>query len=268
MKKRLLFLLSLTIVCLTTFSSAAFAWFTKQYNPSVDDLTFNVATQEHIMISTTGAVGTFNDQLSFNDFVTSDITDDLTLMPLDGVVNENSISIQKEGIEQAANQKYIKLSLYFYASNDMNVYLAGSTSGRVIDAIEVDNSITDATQINKIISSMRVGFVSYSTRETPSSNGIVTSYDPLATNVYSVNAKTNESYVGNVKPYETFNSIGHTEGIEDDVILFSVKAKKINKLDVYIWLENKDVNCIENIPSSLVKINLRFLGVTIEEAGE
>lgn len=264
MKKRLLFLLSLTIVCLTTFSSAAFAWFTKQYNPSVDNLTFNVATQEHIMISTTGAVGTFNDKLAFSDFVDKD----LTLLPLDGVVNENSISLQSGGVEQTANEKYIKLSLYFYASNDMDVYLAGSPSGRVIDAIEVDNSITDQTQINKIINSMRVGFVSYSTRETPTSNGIVVSYDPLATNIYSVNTKTNESYVGNIKPYETFNNIGHTEGIENDVVLFSVKAKKVNKLDVYIWLENKDVDCIENIPSSLVKINLRFLGVTTEEAGE
>jgi hypothetical protein len=263
MRKKL-FLLSLAIVCLVTFSSAAFAWFTKQYNPSIDDLTFNVATQEHIMISTTGGVNTFHDKLSFSEFVDKE----LTLTPLDGVVNENSISIQSGGVEQAINEKYIKIPLYFYASDDMNVYLAGSTSGKVVDAIEVNSSVIDTTRINKIINSIRIGFVSYDTRETPTSNGIVTSYDPLNTNVYSVNAKTNESYVGNVKPYETFNNIGHTEGIENDVVLFTAKAKKIHKLDVYIWLEGKDIDCIENIPSSLVKINLRFLGVTIEGAGE
>ena len=264
MKKRLLFLMSLSIVCLVTFSSAAFAWFTKQYNPSVDDLTFSIATQEHIMISTTGEVNSFNDNLSFSDFVSSSVT----MYPLDGVVNENSISIERGGIIQTPNEKYIKLTLYFYASNDMDVYLAGSTQGKVVDTIEIADSVTDAEHVNKIIDCLRVGFLSYSTRETSVNNEVFTVYEPLDTNIYSVNPKTNESYEGNLKPYETFNSIGHTEGIENDVVLFRAKAKKIHKLDVYIWIENKDVNCIEYIPSSLVKINLRFLGVSVEEAGE
>ena len=264
MRKRLLFLMSLTIVCLVTFSSAAFAWFTKQYNPSVDDMVLSVATQEHIMVSSTGAKGSFHDKLSFDDLVDED---SLVLTPLNGVVNENSISIQNNGYEVTANENYIKLSLYFYASNDMDVYLAGSPSGRVVDYVEVDNSITDQTQVNKIINSLRIGFLAYSTRETPTSNGIVVDYDPIHTNVYSVNEKTPESYVGGIKPYNTFTSIGHTEGIEDDVVLFSVEASKVSKLDVFIWLEKNDVDCIENVPNSLVKINLRFLGVNTEEAG-
>jgi len=263
MKKKLLFLISLAIVCLVTFSNAAFAWFTKQYNPSVDGLQFNVATQEHIMISTTGQVGSFSDQVAFSEFVSKS----LTLTPLEGVVSENNISIQSGGYEVNANEHYIKLSLYFYASNDMDVYLAGSTSGTVIDPVQVDNSITDPTQVSKIVDCLRIGFLSYSTRETPTSNGIVVDYDPIGTNVYSVNAKTDESYVDNRRPYDTFTNIGHTEGIEDDVVLFSVVANKVSKLDVFIWLEKNDLNCIENVPSSLVKINLRFLGVNTEEAG-
>lgn len=262
MKKKLLFLISLTIVCLVTFSNAAFAWFTKQYNPSVDGVRFNVATQENIMISTTGNKGTFNDNLKFSEFVTQS----LTLLPREGVISENHISIQDNGYEVNANQNYIKIPLYFYASNDMDVYLEGSTSGTVIDPVTVDNSITDSTQVNKIVDSMRIGFLAYSTRETPTSSGIEISYDPIKTNVYSVNAKTNASYVDGLK-YETFNNIGHTEGILDDVVLLSVKANKVSKLDVYIWLEKNDINCIENIPSSLIQINLRFLGVKNEGAG-
>lgn len=262
MKKKLLFLISLTIVCLVTFSNAAFAWFTKQYNPSVDGVRFNVATQEHIMISTTGNKGTFNDNISFSEFVNQS----LTLLPLEGVVSENKISIQDGGYEVNQNEHYIKLSLYFYASNDMDVYLEGSTSGTVIDPITVDNSITDQNQVDKIVDSMRIGFLSYYTRETPTSSGIEISYDPVKTNIYSVNEKTNASYVGGLR-YETFNNIGHTEGILDDVVLLSVSANKVSKLDVYIWLEKKDVNCVENIPSSLVQINLRFLGVKTEGAG-
>lgn len=263
MKKRLLFLLSLTLVCIVTFSNAAFAWFTKQYNPSVDGLKFNVATQEHIMISTTGEAGSFDDKLFFSDFV----NESLTLTPLEGVVGEGSISIQKDGIQQEANEKYIKISLYFYASNDMDVYLAGSPSGTVFDLIKVDNNVATEEQKSKIVSSMRVGFLSYTTAERPTSNGIVIEYSPLNTNVYSYEEKINTNYEDDVLPYETFTSLGHTEGIEDDVILFSAEAHKIQKLDVYIWLEEKDRECIENIPSLQMQINLRFLGVKTEESG-
>ena len=62
MKNRLTLLIALFIVSLVTFSSATFAWFTEQLHPEVGNLTFNVATQEHLMISTTGKKGEFEDE--------------------------------------------------------------------------------------------------------------------------------------------------------------------------------------------------------------
>lgn len=262
MNRRLLFLISLTIVCFVTFSSAVFGYgFTSQYNPKVDGLKFTVATQEHIVVSDSGMPGTFHDSLSFTDLVTNSVE----LVPVEAVkASENAMSFIKGGNAAVANSHYIKLELYFYASNDMNVYLEGTGSGTIIDSIS--NGIADATQMNKIRDSLRVGFLSYNTVETPVGGEIETTYTPNKVNIYSVNAKTNDSYTDGLK-YETFTNIGYTEGIENDVVLLEVSANKVSKLDVYIWLEAKDKNCVSNVMSSVLRVNLGFLGVKTEEAG-
>ena len=265
MRKRIMFLLSLMIVSLVTFSSATYAWFSKQYNPQVDNLSVGIRTQEHMMISKSGLAGTFKDNIAFNELVGNSVV----LEPVTGEVKESSIAIYDGNELASENGKYIKFSLYFSGSNDMDVYLEGSQSGTVIDIVPIENSIFTEEQINKMVDSLRIGFLSYSTREIPTSSGTEISYEPFETNVYSVNAKTPDNYkdvdVGTM-PYKTFNNIGHTSGILDDVVLLSVAANKVSKLDVYIWLESKDVNCDEGIFNIALKINLRFLAVKVEEA--
>ena len=263
MRKKLMFLIALVLVSLVTFSSATYAWFSKQYNPKIDGLSVGIRTQEHMMISTTGVKGTFKDNISFNEL----IGDRVTLEPVSGVVTENNISIYDGAYLANQNGKYIKFSLYFSGSDDMDVYLAGSQSGVVVDIIRIQNSIFTDAQINKMVDSLRIGFLAYSTRETPTSSGTEISYIPLLTNIYSVNPKTSENYEGvepGTVPYKTFSNIGHTSGILDDVVLLNVKANKVSKLDVYIWLESKDVNCDESIFNTELKINLRFLAVKEE----
>jgi len=262
MSKKLMFLLSLVVVSLVTFSSATFAWFSKQYNPQVDNLSLGIRTQENMMISTSGVAGTFKDNISFNELV----GDSVTLEPVNGVIGENSISIYEDGNLVSPDGKYVKFSLYFSGSDNMNVYLAGSLSGTVVDVIRIENSIFTDAQIAKMVDSLRIGFLAYTTRETPTSSGTEISYEPSDANVYSVNEKTVDSYKvveNGVLPYETFTNIGHTEGILNDVVLLNVNANKVSKLDVYIWLENNDVNCDESIFNTMLRINLRFLAVKI-----
>lgn len=267
MKKRLMFLIALVIVSLVTFSNATFAWFSKQYNPQVSNLKFNVLTQENMMISKTGQPGTFKDEIPFNELVGQSVT----LKPVDGKITENSIEMYSEG-ELITDQTltYIKFPLYFSGSNDMDVYLKGSLGGTVIDIIKTQNNNFTEEEISKMVDSIRIGFLAYSTREIPTGSGTTeVTYTPLYTNVYSVNEKTDESYSkdGNpgLKPYETFTSLGHTEGALNDVVLLNVQANKVSKLDVYIWLENQDKSCEQSIFNTQLRVNLRFLAVNVEE---
>ena len=261
MKKRLMFLISLVIVSLVAFSNATFAWFSKQYNPQVDDLRFNIATQENMMISKTGDAGTFKDEIPFSELVGETVT----LRPVDGKITENSITMYNGSDPATQSYTYIKFSLYFSGSNDMDVYLRGSTGGTVVDALKIENSIFTDEQIAKMVDSLRIGFLAYSTRETPTGSGTEINYDPLYANVYSVKEKSDSNYKSGLKPYETFTSLGHTEGTLDDVVLLSVAANKVSKMDVYIWLENQDVNCNESIFNAALQVNLRFLAVNTEE---
>ncbi len=261
MKKKIAFLLALCMVSLMAFSGATYAGFSKQYNPQIDGLQFGVATQENMMISTTGIPGTFKDNIAFSDLITNNVT----LHPVEGVVSENEIALMFAG-NTASASSYIKFTLYFSGSNDMDIYLEGSTSGTVVQPVVIENSIFTTEQVNKMADSLRIGFLAYSTRETPTGSGIEISYDPIKTNIYSVNPKTDASYEGGLN-YNTFTTIGHTQGILDDVVLLNTKANKVSKMDVYIWLEDKDINCNESIFNSMLKINLRFLAVNVEGEG-
>lgn len=262
MKRRLLLLSVLVLISVFTFSGATLAGFSKQYNPRVDDLQFTVATQEYMMISKTGEPGSFEDNIAFADLIENEVT----LNPLKGVIGENSITLYDESDVAVSNDNYIMFTLYFSGSEDMDIYLAGSTSGTVVDTIKIENSIFTEEQINKMVDSLRIGFLAYSTRETPTSSGVKVDYDPIETNIYSVNEKNNNSYKDNLLHYETFKNIGYTEG-PDDVCLLSVAANKVGKMDIYIWLEGEDVNCDESIFNSLLQINMRFLAVKKESGG-
>lgn len=264
-----MFLMALVIVSLVTFSNATFAWFSKQYNPQVTDLKFNVLTQENMMISKTGEAGTFKDEISFNELVGNNVT----LKPVDGKITENSIEMYKDGELVDHTLTYIKFSLFFSGSNDMDVYLKGSLGGTVIDIIKTQNNNFTEEQIAKMVDSIRIGFLAYSVREIPTGSGTSEiTYTPLSTNVYSVNEKTDESYSKDgkpgLKPYETFTSLGHTEGALNDVVLLNVKANKVSKMDIYIWLENQDKSCEQSIFNTQLRVNLRFLAVNVEEDDE
>ena len=259
MKKKISFLLILCMVSLIAFTSATYAGFSKQYNPKVEGMHFGVATQENMMISKTGTPGSFRDDIPFSELVGTGIK---TLRPVAGSVSTNSIELY-QGQYIANSSNYIKFELYFAGSNNMDLYLAGSTSGTVVDSIRIDNPTYAPADVTKIIDSVRVGFLAYETIEKPTPDGIKLEYKAKQTNIYSVNQKTDESYLGGLK-YETFNNLGHTSGAQNDVILMSTEANKIYKMDIFVWVESKDVNCIQDVINVNLNINLRFLAVKNE----
>jgi len=265
MKNRLTLLIALFIVSLVTFSSATFAWFTEQLHPEVGNLTFNVATQEHLMISTTGKKGEFEDELSFNELYSND---DVTLKPLKGSVSDNAILLKNTNDTIANKNDYIQFPLYFSSSTDMDVYL-DSKSDKIINIVKNADSIFKDEDINKIVDSLRIGFLVYNTVKIDNGPNVDTTYTPVDTLVYSENEKTNESYkdVTTGKPYETFTSLRYTNDSDRDVVLFSTKANEVKKIDVFIWLESQDKSCEVKIFDAKLTIEMVFFGNQIVEGG-
>lgn len=265
MKKRLLFLIPLFIVSLVTFSNATFAWFTEQLHPEVGSLIFNVATQEHLMISTSGKKGEFEDELNFNELYAND---KVTLKPLKGVVSDNDILLKNDNGTIANKNDYIKFPLYFSSSTDMDVYL-DSRSDMIINIVKNADSIFKDEDVNKIVDSIRIGFLVYNTVKIDNGPNVDTTYTPVNTLVYSENEKTSESYkdVSIGKPYETFSSLRYTNDPDRDVVLFSTKANEVKKIDVFIWLESQDKSCDVKIFDAKLTIEMVFFGNQIVEGG-
>ena len=262
MRKKMICLIALLLISVLSFSGATYAGFTKQYNPWIDKLNFTVATQEYMMISKTGEKGTFKDNIEFSELITTHVT----LTAVDAVVTENSISFNKNGVV-APTDSYIKFSLYFSGSNDMNIYLRPASDVDIERNLSVTNALFTEEQIRKAVDSIRIGFLAYSTRETVVGSGIIENeYDPIKTNIYSENQKNDESYSG-IKPYDTFYKmqLGYTDnGLDDEFALLSAQANKVSKLDIFIWLENQDLSASESLFNIALSINLRFLAVNVE----
>ena len=265
MKKKIMFLLTLCVVSIVAFSTVAFAAFTLQYNPEVGDLKFTAKTQEYMMISKSGEVNTFEDVIPFNDLSSGDVA----LKPVEArVVKNQSIAMYKN--DSVTEDNFIKFSLYFTSSNDMDLYLAGSNEYGVINAIVGDAALDHPNDVEKLKDALRVGFVTYAIND--QYNGITNleKYIPVATNIYSYNAKDASDYnCGGEVPYETFNLFGYTaDTLWKDTVILSTSYGEISKVDVYIWLEEKDINSSVEIFDTTLQVNLRFLAVSTEEIDE
>ena len=249
MKKKIMFLIALSIVSLVAFSTATYAAFEKQYNPEVTDLGFSAKTQDYMMISETGEAGTFEDRIRFDRF----IEEDLLLEPLEGKINSDGIVLYRNGT--VTNNNYIKFSLYFTANRDMDLYVEGSRENKIVDYVVGDED--NANQVKKLVDSLRIGFVAYDSEIIEGD----TYYTPVKTNIYSVNEKGEESYRFHEMPYETFSTIGYYEGLAGDEILLNVKGGETAKLDIYIWIEDADLSSNAVVYDSYLEVYMRFRAV-------
>ena len=227
--KKIAFLMVMCLVSLIALTSATYAKFSEQYNPEIGGLQFGVATQEYLMISKTGEVGTFKDILDFSEFIDNPVT----LNPLEGKVDTTNLSINLYDGQFVANENdnYIKFTLYFTGSSHMKVSLKGSTTGKVVDIVGGSN-INSNEQIENVIKSLRIGFIGYNTREVPTgTGGVEYEYDPIRVNVYSVHEKQDFIDYQGIMPYQTFSNISH-EGLDKNVTLVETSANEISKMDI------------------------------------
>lgn len=247
----------LTMICC---SSLIYGGFTRQYNPRVREFGISVASQENMMISSSGEKGTFSDYIKLEELVSNQ---EVTLSPLVGKVEKTSdetyedLKLTHNG-DSAEVEKYMKFSLYFLGSNDMNLYLKGNTGGQVVvfDDSTADHSFTSSERV-RLLNNIRIAFLTYSTTYQPSSvdTTIVYSTLPIATNIYSLEATETENY-------KTFNTLGYTN-TASDVILATTKKQEITKIDVVIWLEEDGLGTLEALCN--LTLSLRFEAVLINK---
>lgn len=271
MKKKILFLFIQVIVLITAFTSVTYAAFTEQYHPRISPFTFNVKTQEYMMISKSGEAGTFKDEIAFNELIVEENTT-FSLKPLYGSLNGEDIVI-KNSSEIVENKNYIRVPVYFTASNDMNLYLLGSATTETVIQVVPQEPIIFTEEVNKYLDALRIGFVAYSINETVIGDSTSITYLPFMTNIYSKNPKDNSSYVSGLKKYETFYNT-YSLGVKEDTVLLNVKANKISKMDIVIWLEADDKSIyddegyLDKVFNVQFNIDLRFQAVNVEESGE
>ena len=255
-------------------SSVVYAGFTRQYTPQVKSFGITVATQENMLISTTGEPSTFADMVQFSDLVSST---DTNIQPLEATIEEtgndytnlilkdsggNTVYTSKTSDDNVnVNEKYIEFNLYFIGSSDMNLYLGNDSVRNIItlDESSTANLSFTATQKQTLLSSMRIAFLTYATTYPEDYTGINIRYSdsPVSANIYSVSATgdTYEDYM--------FTEVGYNTTTREGTILAETIKNETTKIKVVIWLEgaNLDTSILSAIAD--LKFNIAFQAVKV-----
>lgn len=246
-------MISMVVICSTTI---AYARFSRQYNPEVSKFGVSVASQDNMMISTSGLPGTFKDAIKLGDLVTDT---SVTLTPIIGKVEKTAdetyevLNLVDEYNNPVVSSKYLSFDLYFIASSDMNLYLKGSRAGEVI-VFDDTNSAHHFTveEKNRLMTNMRVAFLTYSTAY--QSSGPVYSEYSISTKVYSTTEVTSDYY-------STFTDLGYSQTAKDTILATTTK-NEVTKMKVVIWLEEDNLGELEAICD--LSLSLRFEAVPIQ----
>ena len=255
-------------------SSVVYAGFTRQYTPQVKSFGITVATQENMLISTTGDPSTFADMVQFSDLVSST---DTNIQPLEATIEEtgndytnlilkdgggNTVYTSKTADDNVnVNEKYIEFNLYFIGSSDMNLYLGNDSVRNIItlDESSTANLSFTAAQKQTLLSSMRIAFLTYATTYPEDYTGINIRYSdsPVSANIYSVSATgdTYEDYM--------FTEVGYNTTTREGTILAETIKNETTKIKVVIWLEgaNLDTSILSAIAD--LKFNIAFQAVKV-----
>ena len=271
--KKLSLYISVFILTISV-SSVVYAGFTRQYTPQVKSFGITVATQENMLISTTGTPSTFADMVQFSDLVSST---DTNIQPLEATIEEtgndytnltlkdsggNTVYTSKNADDNVnVNEKYIAFNLYFIGSSNMNLYLGNDSVRNIItlDESSTANLSFTATQKQTLLSSMRIAFLTYATTHPEDYTGVHIRYSdsPVSANIYSVSA-TSDTYEDYM-----FTEVGYNTTTREGTILAETIKNETTKIKVVIWLEgaNLDTSILSAIAD--LRFNIAFQAVKV-----
>lgn len=265
------------MICMFTLmlsvSTVAYAAFTRQYTPQVKPFSITVATQENMLISSTGDTGDFADMVNFSDLIPTTVTN---LQPLEGVVeltgNDYENLTLKDGTNVVytskdpddnvnVNNKYIEFNLYFIGSSDMNLYLGNDTVRTIISLDESSYANLSFTTAQKqtLLSSMRVAFLTYATTYPEDYTGLHIRYSdsPVSANIYKTTAST-DTYSDYV-----FSQVGYNTVTHEGTVLAATERNQITKIKVVIWLESANLDTTILSAIADLKFNIAFQAVKV-----
>lgn len=253
--KKFALIISIFVISLVGFSSAVYGRFFRQYNPEVSSFGITIASQENILVSSSGVAGTFKDSVKLEDLVSNT---SVNLTPLTGKVSTTTdgeyknLTLSDDSGNVASPTKYLSFDLFFIGSEDMNLYLKGNTYGIVTMIFDDSNAnyhFTDQER-ERLHSNLRIGFLTYSTTYQPSGVGTSVTYSSLPTsaNIYATEVITTDNYT-------TFKKLGYSN-TSDDTIIASTKKNEVTKVKVVIWLEDDNIDDLAAICD--LTLSIRF----------
>jgi hypothetical protein len=264
-----------TLILTISISGVAYAGFSRQYTPEVKGFGIQVATQENMLISTTGEAGSFKDIVTYDELLESTHTN---LLPLKATVEPtdnqyNNITLRNnsdatryttkwdEALFENTNSEYIAFNLFFTSSDNMNLYLGND---RVRNIITIDESATGnlsftSEQKEKLLSSMRIGFFTYETTYPIDYSGLHIKYSPspVKANVYATTT-TNDTYSSYM-----FNQVGYNTTTGDGTVIATTKPGSATKIKVVIWLESANLDTTLLTAIAHLRFNIAFQAVKI-----
>ena len=239
-------------------STIIYGRFTRQFNPEVSSFGVTISSQENMMVSTTGETGTFKDILKLEELVNNT---NVSLTPLVGKVSSQPgdeykyFSLEDSLGNPAANNTHLAFDLYFIGSSDMNLYFKGSTGGvgAIFDDSDADVHFSDE-QRQRLLSNLRIGFLTHSTIYQPSGTGVNVYYtNPVAANIYATSTITTDNYT-------TFSKLGYSN-TDSDTVIAQTKKNEVTKVRVVIWLEDDNLGDLDALCK--LTLSIRFEAVLV-----
>lgn len=279
------------VVALSLTVTSTFAWFTMSATPKVSEFNVNVTTSDGLLISATGAAGSFKATLSSADIASANA--DLAELELTAVTSEDGKAFKNLGGTAADAGSYFDFTLYFISNTKQsvkllqgaNTYLT-SSGGTGLNLVKAWKNISeneygthsaialgsDITALSQNAARMSFKNINKDTTETlkvwyPHSDiGFNKDTDPttpknLAMDYY------NYLYDPDIgTPAPTLASTINNDGIYSETLL-TLDADAVNggysgSLTISVWIEGWDGDCFNSIFADNLKIALQFTGST------
>lgn len=132
------------VVAMSLAVTSTFAWFTMTNTPSVDGFNVNVTTSEGLLISLTGADGTYKSR-----FTKSEIEAAIGTVYLSPVTSTDGIAMKDLAGQTAATSSYVSFDLHFFSSTLQSVKL--NSTGNSVTSVKNPSTDVDFAKAWKTI---------------------------------------------------------------------------------------------------------------------
>ena len=260
-KSKLYIALITTLISLIILVTGTYAWFSLSLAGRVQQMELKVTAGDSLYVDT---ISHGDDVTAFGNknFVSTSAID-AQLLPegisIGGIAMDPVTSgtgkkfFSKDGIQIAkANKHYLQFDLYFIATRDLSVRLAGNSDGET-DGTKVEWKDTGVTNDPKsaIKECVRISFA------TPGSIKAKI-YEPNKSGTTTLGVANAITDNGGSTAITTFTDSDLGNATAE---VFTLKAEKEEHVIVTIWIEGEDAQCLDPVKSAVFLTQLRFLGV-------